>query len=46
MLNIAPQKLLLTMLFTMAMSFIALAASFAEMPPQTDAVEISNGQFQ
>lgn len=45
MLNSAPHKLFLAMLFAMAMSFIALAASFAEMPPQTDGTELANGQL-
>jgi hypothetical protein len=46
MLNSAPHKLLLTMLFAMAMSFIALAASFAEMPPHADGVEVAKGQLR
>ena len=46
MLNSASHKLLLTMLFAMAMSFIALAASFAEMPPQAGVTELANAELR
>lgn len=45
MLKIAPHQLLLTMLFTLSLSFIALAASFAEAPPVAEAAEVADGQL-
>lgn len=45
MLKIAPHQLFLALLFTMAMSFIVLAASFAEAPPLSTDNETADVQI-